>query len=319
MASQATEQSASSARPITVAPLNQIQLGDVALTIGAFDQWLGAITDEAVTLDRLSAVAGNLPAIRNILNLADLLGDIVTLTTREDRDTSDWTIASINLIGLMPAPATAAARMTLRPTLFLARQELVNSGKPLIGEALLNTLAVSLNSSIKGELDDLVQQTQRGLPGLLDEAATFGETLVLDLASGLEALAQANNVVGMPPGNDESGKSWRDPTEVFSNLYGAAVRFQRDAATASQSLPAQSPSKETRTKITANAQLLRKFAVLLASQVRAQANPSTQGSVGWIVAGLHRSLEARGSSRYLAANIKTDTTSQALNAHPGEP
>ncbi|TCW69233.1 type IV secretion protein Rhs [Burkholderia sp. SRS-25] len=319
MASQAPEPSASSARPVTVAPLNQIQLSDVALTIGAFDQWLGAITDGAVTLGRLRAVAGNLPAVRNILNLADLLGDIVTLTTREDRDTSDWAIASINLIGLMPAPATAPARMTLRPTLFLARQELLNSGKPLIGEALLNTLAVNLNSSIKGELDDLVQQIQRELPGLMDEAATFGETLVLDLASGLETLSQASAAVTIATDKNESGKSWRDPTEVFSNLYGAAVQFQHGAATTSQSPAAQSLSKEARAKIAANAQLLRKFAALLARQVRAQANPGTQGGVGWIVAGLHRSLEARGPSSGLAANIKTDTTSQALNAHPGEP
>ncbi len=317
MASQEPELSASSARPVTVAPLNQVQLGDVALTIGAFDQWLGTITDGAVTLDRLRAVAGNLPAVRNILNLADLLGDIVTLTTREDRDASDWAIASINLIGLMPAPATAPARMTLRPTLLLARQELTGE-KSLVSEALLNTLTVNLNSSIRGELDNFVQETKQRLPGLLDEAATFGENLMLDLASGLETLTQANNVVGTAPGKSESGKSWRDPTEVFSNLYEAALQFQRDAATTSQSVPAQSPSKETPTKIAANAQRLRQFATLLASQVRAQANPSTQGSVGWIVSGLARSLEARGPSSGLAANIKPDTTSVGRNTRPGE-
>ncbi|HEM7879653.1 TPA: RHS repeat protein, partial [Burkholderia contaminans] len=315
MASQAPEPSASSARPITVAPLNQIQLGDVALTIGAFDQWLGAITDGAVTLDRLRTVAGNLPAVRNILNLADLLGDIVTLTTREDRDTSDWAIAGINLIGLMPAPLSAA-RMTLRPTLFLARQELTDE-KSLVSEALLNTLAVNLNNGIQGPLDDFVEKAKQRLPGLLEEAATFGETLMLDLASGLEALVQVSDVVGMSPGKSESGKSWHDPTEVFSNLYDAALQFQRDAASTSQSAPAQNPSKETRAKMAANAQLLRQFAALLTRQVRAQANPATQGSVGWIVAGLHRSLEARGPGRPLAANVKTDTTSKGEQFHPG--
>ncbi|WP_254607898.1 DUF6531 domain-containing protein, partial [Burkholderia aenigmatica] len=166
--------------------------------------------------------------------------------------------------------------------------------------------------------DNFVQETKQRLPGLLDEAATFGENLMLDLASGLETLTQANNVVGTAPGKSESGKSWRDPTEVFSNLYEAALQFQRDAATTSQSVPAQSPSKETPTKIAANAQRLRQFATLLASQVRAQANPSTQGSVGWIVSGLARSLEARGPSSGLAANIKPDTTSVGRNTRPGE-
>ncbi|VWC43313.1 YD repeat-containing protein [Burkholderia lata] len=317
MASQALEPSASLARPVTVAPLNQIQLGDVALTIGAFDQWLGVITDGAVTLDRLRTVAGNLPAVRNILNLADLLGDIVTLTTREDRDTSDWAIASINLIGLMPAPATAPARMTLRPTLFLARQELTGE-KSLVSEALLNTLTVNLNSSIRGELANFIQETKQRLPGLLDEAATFGENLILDLAGGLETLTQPNNVVGTSPGKSESGKSWRDPTEVFSNLYDAALQFQRDAAATSPRAPAQSRSKETLATIAANAQLLRQFAALLARQVRAQANPSTQGSVGWIISGLARSLEARGPGSGLAANIKPETTSVGRNTRPGE-
>ncbi|WP_175868053.1 hypothetical protein, partial [Burkholderia diffusa] len=102
--------------------------------------------------------------------------------------------------------------------LFLARQELTGE-KSLVSEALLNTLTVNLNSSIRGELDDFVQQTQQRLPGLLDEAATFGESLILDLASGLETLTQANNVVGRAPGKNESGKSWRDPTVLFSNLY----------------------------------------------------------------------------------------------------
>ncbi|WP_174430038.1 RHS repeat-associated core domain-containing protein [Burkholderia metallica] len=272
-----------------------------------------------MTLDRLSAVAGNLPAVRNILNLADLLGDIVTLATREDRDVSDWAIASINLMGLMPDAATAAARMVLRPTLLLARQELLSSGNPQIGEAQLNTLAVNLNSSIRGELDHFVQQTQQRLPDLLDQAAAFGERLMLDLASGLETLTQPNNVVGTSPGKNESGKSWRDPTEVFSNLYDAGGQFQRDAANRSQSARVQSLSKETRAEIAANSRLLHQFAALLASQVRAQAKPSTHGSVGWIVSGLALSLEARKPGSGLAVNIKPDTTSVGRNTRSGEP
>ncbi|NLA19052.1 hypothetical protein GPU89_21105 [Burkholderia cepacia] len=56
-----TSTNTSRERPISVAPLNQIQLGDVALSISAFDEWLGAISHGSVNLDRLRTVAGNFP------------------------------------------------------------------------------------------------------------------------------------------------------------------------------------------------------------------------------------------------------------------
>ncbi|NLA19051.1 hypothetical protein GPU89_21100 [Burkholderia cepacia] len=96
--------------------------------------------------------------------MADLLGDIVTLTTHPEPHASDWLSVSLNLIGLMPEPDTAAARMVLRPTLFLARQELLQRGNARVGEAALRTLAVNLNHSIQGELDNLAQRIQSRLP-----------------------------------------------------------------------------------------------------------------------------------------------------------
>jgi len=45
--------------------------------------------------------------------------DIVTLTKSKQRELLDWVSLGINLIGVLPAPPTmAAARMSLRPTLF---------------------------------------------------------------------------------------------------------------------------------------------------------------------------------------------------------
>ncbi|EEL9743104.1 RHS repeat protein [Salmonella enterica subsp. enterica serovar Muenchen] len=309
-----------SPRSVTVAPLNQIEMTDVALTINAFDQWLSQITNGTVALSNLRTVAGNIPVVRNIINLADLLGDIVSLTTSEDRDVSDWAIAGINLIGIMPAPSTAAARMVLRPTLFLAQQELLNGGNSLAGEALFNTLSVNLNYSIRGELENFVQQTGQRLPGLLDEAATFGEGLMRDIADGLAALTQTKVTRATAfSQSGEGGTSWRDPTGLFSNLYDAAVRFRHNTKTKAQNPPLLNITNESRAKLTESAQLLRQFGSLLASQIRAQANPSTAGSIGWITAELLRSLEARKQDKYLPANIKPNTTTIGKNIRPGEP
>ncbi|WP_342308234.1 DUF6531 domain-containing protein [Burkholderia pyrrocinia] len=319
MASQAssTSTNASPERQISVAPLNQIQLGDVALSISAFDEWLGAVSHGSVNLDRLRTVAGNFPAVLNILNLADLLGDIVTLTTHPEPHASDWFRVSLNLIGLMPEPDTAAARMTLRPTLFLARQELLQCGNARVGEAALHTLAVNLNHSIQGELEDLAQRIQSRLPALLDAAAVFGESLLLDLANGLEALAQAKPSAPATVGASASATALRDPLAAFSNLYDAAHQFLRGNAITrppfEQSSPLESP-----TLVSANAKALRQFAVLLGNQVRQQGKTTQAGSVAWVAAGLIRSLEARESSGGQSANIKPDTTSQAPALRPGE-
>ncbi|MCW5140677.1 RHS repeat-associated core domain-containing protein [Burkholderia cenocepacia] len=319
MASQASSTSTdvSLERHISVAPLNQIRLGDVALSISAFDEWLGAISHGSANLNRLRTAAGNFPAVLNILNLADLLGDIVTLTTHLEPHASDWLSVSLNLIGLMPAPDTAAARMVLRPTLFLARQELLQSGDSLVGEAALRTLATNLNDSIQGELENLARQTQSRLPGLLDAAAAFGESLLLDLANGLEALVRAKPSAPKSLGASASATALRDPAAAFSNLYDAAHQFLRSNAAARPPLEQRSPLESPALAGT-NAQALRQFAALLGKQVRQQGKAAQAGSVGWVAAGLVRSLEARKTSAGQSANIKPDAISIARNVHPGE-
>ncbi|WP_175861984.1 RHS repeat-associated core domain-containing protein [Burkholderia cepacia] len=313
-----TSTNASRERPISVAPLNQIQLGDVALSILAFDEWLGAISHGSVNLDRLRTVAGNFPAVLNILNLADLLGDIVTLTTHPEPHASDWFSVSLNLIGLMPEPGTAAARMVLRPTLFLARQELLQRGNARVGEAALRTLAVNLNHSIQGELEDLAQRIQSRLPALLDAAAAFGESLLLDLANGLEALARAEPFAPAALRASTSATTeLRDPAAAFSNLYDAAHQFLRGNAITRPSFEQSSPL-ESSTLVSANAQALRQFAALLGKQVRQQGQATQVGSVGWVAAGLVRSLEAREAGAGQSASIKPDATSIAGRQIPGE-
>ncbi|MDT8927072.1 hypothetical protein RBE51_30235, partial [Pseudomonas taiwanensis] len=65
------------------------------------------------------------------------------------RQVLDWVSLGINLIGVLPAPPTmAAARMSLRPTLFLVRQELRNSAQMLLGDSLITVLMGHLNATI---------------------------------------------------------------------------------------------------------------------------------------------------------------------------
>ncbi|WP_175817989.1 hypothetical protein, partial [Burkholderia diffusa] len=124
---------------VAVAPLNTIDVRDVSCGTEEFDKWLRKVSDDVITLDRIRTFAGSLPAVGNIIALVDSMGDILTLVQSKQRNMLDWVSLGINLIGVLPVPPTmAAARMSLRPTLFLVRQELKLNGKSLLGDALIN-------------------------------------------------------------------------------------------------------------------------------------------------------------------------------------
>ncbi|MWL90375.1 hypothetical protein GA566_23395 [Cupriavidus sp. SW-Y-13] len=168
-----------------VAPLNTIAVEDIGKGAAEFDAWLQEVSGGAVTLDRIRMVAGSVPVVGNIMALVDALGDVVTLTRSKSPDFLDWVSLGINLIGIVPVPpGMAAARMSLRPTLALVRQELRQGAKFVLGDALVEVLVGHLNATIVGELDDFVTQAQAKLPGILQDAGELGEKLLIEIAMG---------------------------------------------------------------------------------------------------------------------------------------
>jgi RHS repeat-associated protein len=174
---------------MAVVPLDLIQVEDVGLGAANFDAWLQEISGGVVTLDRIKAEAGGLLVVGNIMALVDALNDIAKLWSNEKRDPWDWVSLGINLIGLLPRPpGMAAARMSLRPMLFLVRQKIRRTGKLVLCDVLIEILIGHLNATIVGTLDDFVPQAQARLPGILDDAGKLGEQMLLQIATGLEKL-----------------------------------------------------------------------------------------------------------------------------------
>lgn len=62
---------------VAFAPLNTIDPQDIGAGAAAFDKWLRKISNDYVTLERLSTVAGSLPVIRNIMAVIDTIMDTV--------------------------------------------------------------------------------------------------------------------------------------------------------------------------------------------------------------------------------------------------
>ncbi|MCA7940280.1 RHS repeat-associated core domain-containing protein [Burkholderia cepacia] len=140
----------------------------------------------------------------------------------------------------------------------------------------------------------------------------------MDLANGLEALARAEPFAPAALRASTSATTeLRDPAAAFSNLYDAAHQFLRGNAITQPSFEQSSPL-ESSTLVSANAQALRQFAALLGKQVRQQGQATQVGSVGWVAAGLVRSLDAREAGAGQSASIKPDATSIAGRQIPGE-
>ncbi|WP_159086494.1 RHS repeat-associated core domain-containing protein [Burkholderia sp. LA-2-3-30-S1-D2] len=313
------------AKQVAVVPVNLIQPADVGQSISAFDDWLISISDGTISLERISTMAGALPVLGNILALADVFGDIVTLAKSKERHTLDWVSLGINLMGVVPLPGTAAARMSLRPGLFLVRQELRKSGKQLVGEAMLTVLATSLNASIKGSLEDFVTRARAELSGFIEAAAQYGEALIVDLANGLDAIvlseldAEGNLKAAKAELFEATGKLWRDPLGVFTNVYGAATQFQASVAKASLNLATMAIPKRACEAVLRETAALRRLSPELGRQIRRLADENIEQSIGWIIAGLARAVLARRPGRGHGANVKSGTTSISKASHPGQP
>ncbi|WP_208450442.1 hypothetical protein, partial [Burkholderia diffusa] len=154
------------------------------------------------------------------------------------------------------------------------RQELRKSGKQLVGEAMLTVLATSLNASIKGSLEDFVTKARAELSGFIEAAAQYGEALIFDLAKGLDAIvlseldAEGNLKAAKAELFEATGKLWRDPLGVFTNVYGAATQFQASVAKASLNLATMAIPKRACDAVLRETAALRRLSPELGRQIR---------------------------------------------------
>ncbi|CAI8778563.1 MULTISPECIES: RHS repeat-associated core domain-containing protein [Pseudomonas] len=306
---------------VAVVPLNTIDIQDVGRGAAKFDAWLQSISGGVVTLDRVKNVAGALPVVGNIMALVDALGDIVTLAKSKQRQVLDWVSLGINLIGVLPAPPTmASARMTLRPTLGLVRQELRNSAKMLLGDSLIEVLIGHLNATIVGTIDDFVKQAQPKLAGILDDAGKLGQSVVNEIAKGLEKVVNGKldakgdlNAAGSKI-TAARGQLLHDPKAAISNIFGAAFSAYKAAGKGVANSAAKNllPEK-AKALVLSNTSMLRTLGVELQSQMKKLGDPGVQHSIGWLLQMLAGSVVTwrKRRSHGQAASVKPGATSKA--------
>jgi hypothetical protein len=286
---EATSKPTQRAPEVAVAPLNTIDQQDVGAAAAAFDKWLRKISHDYMTLERLCTVAGSLPVIGNIMALIDAIMDVVGIIQtyidkgKEKVDFLAWVSLGINLIGVVPLPASSAARMCLRPTLHLARQKLALGVKD-IGATLVEVLVVHLNARLAGELETFVDGAMSRLSGILDECAKVADGIVDDLIKILKRCIGKEPLFEIASPAEVEHKlhdpkvqsSWRRMLGAIDRQYKKAANYA--AATAARQLPESAVAG-----VTAIITHLTDFKPAFRGKLAALADEQAQMSIKWIL------------------------------------
>ncbi|UVL87222.1 RHS repeat-associated core domain-containing protein [Pseudomonas sichuanensis] len=296
---------------VAITPLAEIQAKDVGRGAAVFDAWLREISAGHATLERLKTVAGNVPVAGNSIALIEALSAIVTLARSQVPDPLDCATFALNLIALVTSPAgEAPARMSLRPMLLFVRQE----GKQVLDDASVELLAGHLNADIVGSLDNFVSQATGKLKGILAEAATLGEQIILDIASGLATLAEGAGPRHARPASTPSSALMHNPLATLDNYLAGAFSAYKCAGkgmTSANVSPTFSPT--TKAELLAHSAHLRTLAPLVRGMILKLGDASSPGSIEALSQTLASSVKQwrQRNPQVVVANIKPGGTSKA--------
>jgi RHS repeat-associated protein len=304
-----------------VLPLSAVAVEDLGRAAQVIDDWLRSISHDLVTLEVIKNVAGSLPVVGNIMALLDVLSDIVTILTSKATDGVEaffnWVSLGINLLGVVPLPPSmAAARMSLRPTLHLVRQELRTAAHD-IGEAIVVMLVNHLNATIAGELDKFVDEAIDLLPGLLDDAAAKCEAMLGSWSDGLRKLAAGDVLAVDVPAE----RPRYDPRATYANFFAAAWGATKNTArkATNSGLGFAIRTSGADRLLIGNAELMKTLAAKVRDQLKKQANKEAEKSIAWILQKLKQAvLRAIGKGRLGRPTISSSNTATSRQQRPAE-
>jgi RHS repeat-associated protein len=278
-----------------VAPLNTIVKEDIAAASKAVDDWLRSFSGGYVTLERLTMVLGSIPIVGNIMALVDVFLDIINIVEKKAKDGIEtfllWVSLGINLIGLIPLPPSmAAARMSLRPTLHLVKQELKAAASNL-GEAIVTILVGHLNATIMGELDKFIDGAIAKLDGILKSCADLADQLIDNLVDILRRVLGQKDLFTVAKPVAAETRAYDPKTQsTWSRMWGTAVRYTKQSANYVAKAAANQLPAGLAGRVEGVVTQMLDFKRLLRSQLSALANKESQASIMWLLHKLRDAL-----------------------------
>ena len=298
-------------REVALVPLNNLVAEDLGQGEKIVNEWLLDLSGNQIDLATVKAWAGAVPVVGNIVALFDALGDIIHLTKTGSSDPLDWVSLGINLIGVVPVPPTmAAARMTLRPVLFLARQQL-KKNKGDFAQAVISLMVGHLGATLMGEIETFVERAETELPGILNNAANTGFQTLNSVADAIERIAKGEiDTTQQRKAIVNSAQAIYAPIEEPS-LWGLLDRAGAVISTAAGALQygategykaAASNTGLVVKLVQPHINVLKGLAGLIRQMLTALANPATQNSIAWLLSQLNAGLRKRKPARRISAN-----------------
>ncbi|MFK0314406.1 hypothetical protein ACIQUF_24650, partial [Pseudomonas sp. NPDC090233] len=299
-------------REVALVPLNKLVAEDIGSGEAVINDWLLELSSGNIDLATVKAWAGAVPVVGNVVALFDALGDIIHLSESRSSDPLDWVSLGINLIGVVPVPPTmAAARMTLRPVLFLARQQLKRH-KGDLAEAVISVMAGHVSATLMGEIETFVARAEAELPGILNNAATTGFQTLNSLADAIERIAKGDiDTSAQRKAIHDSARAIYAPIQEPSlwdllnragAIIGAAGGAMQYGATEGYKFAASHSGGWLLKLVQPHTELLKALARLIRQMLTALANPATQNSIAWLLAQLNAGLRKRKPRRRVSAN-----------------
>ncbi|WP_426389182.1 RHS repeat-associated core domain-containing protein [Variovorax sp. R-27] len=314
---QATEREPQTA----VAPLNTIVTEDIAAASKAVDDWLRSFSGGYVTLERLTMVLGSIPIVGNIMALVDVFLDIINIVEKKAKDGIDaflnWVSLGINLIGLIPLPMNmAAARMSLRPTLHLVRQELKAAASNL-GEAIVTTLVGHLNATIVGELEVFIDGAIAKLGDMLQGCAKLGDSIVDNLVDILQrVLGQKDMFTVSTPVVAETSVHDPKTQSTWNRLWGSAVKYTKQSANYAAKVAANRLPESVAGQVNGVIGSLLDFKKTFRNQLVRLADKEAQASIMWLLHKLLAAIQRKKGQR--GAIVSPNAGAVAQKDKPGD-
>jgi RHS repeat-associated protein len=305
-----------------VAPLNTIVKEDVAAASKAVDDWLRSFSGGYVTLERLTMVLGSIPIVGNIMALVDVFLDIINIVEKKAKDGIEtfllWVSLGINLIGLIPLPPSmAAARMSLRPTLHLVKQELRTAASNL-SETIVVVLVGHLNATIMGELDKFIDGAIAKLDGILKSCADLADKIIDNLVDVLRrVLGQKDLFTVATAAVAEANVHDPKTQSTWRRMWGSAVKYTKQSANYVAKAAAGQLPAGVAGKVDGVISQLLDFKRLLRSQLSALANKESQASIMWLLHKLRDAL-LRKRNKHVAI-VPPTTGAKAQEVKPPAP
>lgn len=319
-----------------VKPLTELVPEDIDRVRKEIDQWLLDHTYQVIGIDVLIRFLSMLPISGSIMAAVDVVSDIIQLVDKgtEKADILDYSNLAIDVIGIIPVPATAAIRVTARPALALVRQEMLRGGKSGLSAAIVTVIANHINERVAGDIEKFCTSGLAEIGPILSTSGQTVQTITDTTHGGIVRVINEGQVFSNSGRNVDRAKQQFDGavdgfakgdakrvvlnlSYMVQNLGKALIKSEVNATA---QVATQLTSADAKQSVLTLANQFKRLGITANQKISGLGNPKTEQSIAWLLQVLLDSVvlhRKKAVSTSVAAN-KTAKAATNKNTQPLE-